>query len=196
MPDGRRAVFLDRDGTIVDDPSPGFLHEPGLVRLLPGTAEAIHRLNEAGWLVVTVSNQSGIARGLYDEAAFAAVQRRLGELLAAHGAHLDATYYCPHHPEITGPCECRKPGVKLFRDAQTALGIDLARSYWVGDRLSDVEPARTLGGRGLLVATGHGAAHRAQARALDVPVVPDLAAAVDAILHGVEHRAAVPEERE
>src|SRR5216117_452874 len=79
MPDGRRAVFLDRDGTIVDDPSPGFLHEPG-------------------WLVVTVSNQSGIARGLYDEAAFAAVQRRLGELLAAHGAHLDATYYCPHHP--------------------------------------------------------------------------------------------------
>ena len=196
MPDGRRAVFLDRDGTIVDDPSPGFLHEPGRVRLLPGAAEAIHRLNEAGWLVVTVSNQSGIARGLYDEAAFAAVQRRLGELLAAHDAHLDAAYYCPHHPEITGPCECRKPGVKLFRDAQTALGIDLARSYWVGDRLSDVEPARTLGGRGLLVATGHGAAHRAQARALGVPVVPDLAAAVDAILHGVEHRAAVPEERE
>jgi len=185
MPDGRRAVFLDRDGTIVDDPSPGFLHEPGRVRLLPGAAEAIHRLNEAGWLVVTVSNQSGIARGLYDEAAFAAVQRRLGELLAAHGAHLDATYYCPHHPEITGPCECRKPGVKLFRDAQTALGIDLARSYWVGDRLSDVEPARTLGGRGLLVATGHGAAHRAQARALGVPVVPDLAAAVDLIVRGV-----------
>ena len=182
MPDGRRAVFLDRDGTIVDDPSPGFLHEPGRVRLLPRAAEAIH---EAGWLVVTVSNQSGIARGLYDEAAFAAVQRRLGELLAAHGAHLDATYYCPHHPEITGPCECRKPGVKLFRDAQTALGIDLARSYWVGDRLSDVEPARTLGGRGLLVATGHGAAHRAQARALGVPVVADLAAAVDLIVRGV-----------
>src|SRR2546426_7197803 len=88
MPDGRRAVFLDRDGTIVDDPSPGFLHEPGRVRLLPGAAEAIHRLNEAGWLVVTVSNQSGIARGLYDEAAFAAVQRRLRGLLAAHGAHL------------------------------------------------------------------------------------------------------------
>src|SRR5438445_618001 len=75
MPDGRRAVFLDRDGTIVDDPSPGFLHEPGRVRLLPGAAKAIHRLNEAGWLVVTVSNQSGIARGLYDEAAFAAVRR-------------------------------------------------------------------------------------------------------------------------
>src|SRR5207245_7010896 len=159
-----RAVFLDRDGTILEDP--GFLHQPGRARLLPGAGEAIRRLNAAGFLVVTVSNQSGIARGLYDTAAYAAVQRRLGELLAAHGAHLDAAYYCPHHPEITGPCECRKPGVKLFRDAQTALGIDLARSYWVGDRLSDVEPARTLGGRALLVATGHGAAHRAQARAL------------------------------
>src|SRR3989442_10231306 len=110
VPDGRRAVFLDRDGTIVDAPSPGFLHEPGRVRLLPGAAEAIHRLNEAGWLVVTVSNQSGIARGLYDAAAYAAVQRRLGELLAAHDAHLHAAYYCPHHPGITGPGGGRKPG--------------------------------------------------------------------------------------
>jgi D-glycero-D-manno-heptose 1,7-bisphosphate phosphatase len=182
MADGRRAVFLDRDGTIVDDPSPGFLHEPGRVRLLPGAAEAIHRLNEAGWLVVIVSNQSGIARGLYDGAAYAAVQRRLGELLAAHAAHVDAAYHCPHHPEVTGPCACRKPGVKLFRDAGAALGVAFPRSYWVGDRLSDVEPARTLGGHALLVATGHGAAHRAQARALGVPVVADLAAAVAFIL--------------
>src|SRR5690349_18556251 len=178
----RRAVFLDRDGTIVEDQ--GFLHEPGKVRLLPGAAEGIRRLNAAGWLVVTVSNQSGIARGLHDAAAYSAVQRRLAELLAAHGAHLDAAYYCPHHPEITGPCECRKPGVKLFRDAQAALGIDFARSYWVGDRLSDVEPARALGGRALLVATGHGAAHRAQAHALGVPVVPDLAAAAGEIVRG------------
>lgn len=182
MPDGRRAVFLDRDGTIVDDPSPGFLHEPGRVRLLPGSADAIHRLNAAGWLVVTVSNQSGIARGLHDAAAYSAVQRRLAELLAAHGAHLDAAYYCPHHPEITGPCECRKPGVKLFQDAQRALGLDLAGGYWVGDRLSDVEPARKLGGRAFLVETGRGAAHADQARALGVPVVADLAAAVRAIV--------------
>lgn len=181
----RRAVFLDRDGTIVDDPSPGFLHEPGKVRLLPGAAAAIRRLNQAGWLVITVTNQSGIARGLHDEAAYAAVQRRLVQLLAAHDARLDAAYFCPHHPEITGPCECRKPGVKLFREAQTALGIDFARSYWVGDRLSDAEPARVLGagpGRGLLVATGHGAAHRAQAEALGIAVVPDLAGAVARIV--------------
>src|SRR3989449_7418920 len=176
----RRAVFLDRDGTIVEDP--GFLHEPGKVRLLPRAAEGIRCLNQAGWLVITVSNQSGIARGLYDTAAYSAVQHRLGELLAAHDARLDAAYFCPHHPEFTGPCECRKPGVKLFRDAQAALGIDFLRSYWVGDRLSDVEPARALGAgatHAILVATGHGAEHRAQAHALGVAVVPDLAAAVD-----------------
>src|SRR5437773_9904193 len=83
---GRRAVFLDRDGTIVEDP--GFLHEPGKVRLLPGAGEAIHRLNQARWLVITVSNQSGIARGLHDASAYNPVQRRLVDLLAARGARL------------------------------------------------------------------------------------------------------------
>src|SRR2546429_1669059 len=186
MPDGpHRAVFLDRDGTIVDDPPPGYLHEPGRVHLLRGAAAGIRRLNQAGWLVVTVTNQSGIARGLFDAVAYEAVQRRLGELLAEHDARLDAAYFCPHYPEITGPCECRKPGGKLFRDAQAALGIDLLRSYWVGDRLGDVEPARALGAgatHAILVATGHGAEHRAQAHALGVAVVPDLAAAVERIV--------------
>ncbi|HVH68091.1 MAG TPA: HAD family hydrolase [Gemmatimonadales bacterium] len=183
MPDrDRRAVFLDRDGTIIDDP--GYLHEPAKVRLLPGAADAIRRLNDAGWLVFTVSNQSGIARGLYDATAYDAVQRRLVELLAPHGARLDGAYYCPHHPTITGPCECRKPGVKLFRDARAAHGLDFAASYWVGDRLSDVAPARTLGGRALLVETGRGAAHAAQARAIGVPVVADLAAAVREMVRG------------
>src|SRR5438445_9048325 len=118
-----------------------------MVHLVRGAAAGIRRLNQAGWLVVTVTNQSGIARGLFDAVAYEAVQRRLGELLAEHDARLDAAYFCPHYPEITGPCECRKPGVKLFRDAQAALGMDLLRSYWVGDRLSDVEPARALGAR-------------------------------------------------
>jgi len=177
-----RAVFLDRDGTIVEDP--GFLHEPGKLRLLPGAAAAIRRLNDAGWLVVTVSNQSGIARGLYDAAAYAAVQRRLVELLAAHGARLDGAYFCPHHPDITGPCDCRKPGVRLFRDAAAALDLDLARCVWVGDRVSDVEPARVLGGRGLLVSSGRGGEHAAGARALGFAVVTDLAAAVAEIVRG------------
>jgi len=179
-----RAVFLDRDGTIVEDP--GFLHEPGKVRLLPGAAEAIRRLHDAGWLVVTVSNQSGIARGLYDAAAYTAVQRRLGELLAQHGARLDGAYFCPHHPDVTGPCDCRKPGLRLFRDAAAALDLDLVQSYWVGDRVSDIEPARALGadGHGLLVSTGRGGENAAGARAMGFPVVADLAAAAAAIVRG------------
>ena len=181
MPDaGRRAVFLDRDGTILVDP--GFVHRPSAVRLLPGAAEAIRRLNQAGFLVVTVSNQSGIARGLYTEADYSAVQRRVAELLASHGAHLDASYFCPHLPEVTGPCACRKPGTKLFLDAQAAFRIDFARSFWVGDRLSDVAPARSLGGRGILVETGNGTEHRARAAALGVTVVADLLAAAGEIV--------------
>jgi D-glycero-D-manno-heptose 1,7-bisphosphate phosphatase len=180
MADGHRAVFLDRDGTIVEDP--GFLHEPGKVKLIPGAADAIRRLNEHGFLVITVSNQSGIARGRYTVADYTAVQRRLAELLQAHGAHLDGSYFCPHHPKLTGPCECRKPGVKLFREAEQALGIDQARSWWVGDRLSDVQPARELGGHGILVLTGDGNLHQGHARATGVPVVADLASAADEML--------------
>lgn len=173
-------MFLDRDGTIVEDP--GFLHEAAAVRLLPGAAAAIRRLNEAGWPVVTISNQSGIARGLYSVRAYDAVQQRLAELLAAAGARLDGSSFCPHHPAFTGACACRKPGTRLFLEASERLGIDLRRSWFVGDRLSDVEPARRLGGHGLLVATGQGASHRAQAAALGVPVVQDLAAAVTHLL--------------
>jgi len=153
------AVFLDRDGTIVEDP--GFLHEPEKVKLLPGAAEAIRRLNVAD---------------------YQAVQQRLGALLTAHGARIDGAYFCPHHPLLSGPCECRKPGLKLFREAQAEFDIDFTRSWWVGDRLSDVQPARLLGGEGILVATGEGNLHQGQARALDVMVVADLGRAVDKIL--------------
>jgi len=175
-----QAVFLDRDGTIVEDS--GFLHEPGKVKLLSGAAEGIRRLNEHGYLVICVTNQSGIARGKYTVADYTAVQRRLGELLMAHGAHLDGSYFCPHHPQISGRCDCRKPGTKLFLDAKQALDIDFTRSWWVGDRLSDVQPARLLGGHGILVATGEGNLHQGQARAIGVIVVADLAVAADEIL--------------
>lgn len=174
------AVFLDRDGTIVEDT--GYLHEPDKVQLLPGAADAIRRLNAAGILVVVVTNQSGIARGLYGIADYEAVQEKLRALLTAHRARLDGSYYCPHHPRFTGDCDCRKPGVKLFNDARVALGIDFTRSWWVGDRLADVEPARRLGGSGILVATGEGNLHQGQARAQGVTVVADLAAAAGEIL--------------
>jgi len=181
MADGSsRAVFLDRDGTIIEDP--GFLHEPGKLRLLPGAADAIKQLNEHGFLVITTSNQSGIARGLYTVADYSAVQRRLTELLERHDAHLDGSYYCPHHPRFTGPCECRKPGLKQFQDAAAALDIDFSQSWWVGDRLSDVQPAGALGGKAILVATGQGNLHQGQARAMGVIVVADLPAAVKEIV--------------
>lgn len=181
MPDAvRRAVFLDRDGTIVHDP--GFLHEAGRVRLLPGAGPAVARLNDAGFLVITVTNQSGIGRGRYSEADYHAVQRRLVELLAAHGARLDAAFFCPHYPPVNGPCACRKPGTKLFHQAREALAIDFSRSWWVGDRVSDVAPARELGGRAVLVLSGDGTLHQGQARALGAEVAPDLAAAVEAII--------------
>jgi D-glycero-D-manno-heptose 1,7-bisphosphate phosphatase len=178
--DGRGAVFLDRDGTIIDDS--GYVHRPEAVHLLPGAAQAIQRLNRARWPVVTVTNQSGIARGLYAESDYRLVERRLAELLAAAGARIDASFFCPHHPQFTGPCECRKPGTKLFREAAAQLGLALPRSWFVGDRPGDVVPAHALGGRGLLVLTGEGAAHQAQAAALGVSVVTDLAAAVVTIL--------------
>ena len=185
MPEAGRpgAVFLDRDGTMIEDS--GYLHQPDAVRLLPGAGHAIGRLNRAGWPVVTVTNQSGIARGLYPETDYHRVQARIADLLAGLQARIDASVFCPHHPEFTGPCECRKPGTKLFLEAAASLGIDLHRSWFVGDRPSDVEPARRLGGRGLLVLTGQGAAHQAQAEALGVPAVTDLAAAVDVILRPV-----------
>jgi len=180
MADGSRAVFLDRDGTIIEDP--GFLHEPDKVKLLPGAAEAIRRLNDGGYRVIIVTNQSGIARGRFTVADYEAVQQRLGALLAAHGARVDGAYFCPHHPQLTGPCDCRKPGLKLFRDAQAAFDIDFAQSWWVGDRLSDVQPARVLGGHGVLVTTGEGNLHQGQARALGVMVVADIGEAVQKIL--------------
>jgi len=176
----RPAVFLDRDGTLLDDP--GFLHRPEDVRLLDGAADAVARLNRARHLVVIVTNQSGMARGLFGPAQFAAVQHRLGELLSTRGGRIDGSYFCPHHPDVSGPCGCRKPGVRLFEQAAADLGIDFRRSWFVGDRTSDVEPAITLGGRGLLVTTGEGPQHAAAAQALGIPVVPDVAAAVDRLL--------------
>lgn len=175
----RAAAFLDRDGTIIRDT--GFLHDPAQVALLPGAASAIRRFNAAGLPVVIVSNQSGIARGLYPESAYHAVQARLVELLAAEGARIDASYFCPHHPQFSGPCDCRKPGLLLFHRASQDHGIDLSQSLYIGDRPSDIEPARHLGGRPFMVRTGQGEQHLQVARALQVAVFPDLAAVVAAI---------------
>jgi D-glycero-D-manno-heptose 1,7-bisphosphate phosphatase len=148
---GRRAVFLDRDGTIIEDA--GYLRDPAGVRLLPGAAHAIRHLNEHGLIAVVATNQSGIARGLLTLDEYNATERRVDELLTLEGARLDGHYFCPHLPELNGPCDCRKPGSLLYRQAAERFGIDLSRSWWVGDRLRDVLPAESFGGRGILVGT-------------------------------------------
>ena len=148
---GRAAVFLDRDGTINHDS--GYVSDPAKVVLLPTVGAAIRRLNERNIPVVVVTNQSGIARGMFTEAQYELVHARLDDLLAAEGASVTATYMCPHHPDFTGPCECRKPGTLLFRRAAEEHGLDLAKSFYVGDRIRDLAPSRTLGGRGILVKT-------------------------------------------
>jgi D-glycero-D-manno-heptose 1,7-bisphosphate phosphatase len=145
----RPAVFLDRDGTIIHDAE--YLRNPDDVQLLRGAARAIARLNAHGLPVIVVTNQSGIARGLLTHQDYEAVRTRLDELLAAEDAHVDATFACPHHPDFTGACECRKPGTLLYRQAAVEHGIDLARSTFVGDQWRDVAPALELGGRGILI---------------------------------------------
>ena len=172
----KRAVFLDRDGTLIHDP--GYLRSPGEVRLLPEAREAIRRLNDAGILAIVVTNQSGIARGLLTLEDYQATARRLEELLRTDGAHLDAQYFCPHLPEITGPCDCRKPGTLLYRQAAERFSIDPGASWWVGDRLRDVEPSRAMGGRGILL-RAEGSQEPTQKKFEEAP---NLAAAVSRIL--------------
>jgi histidinol-phosphate phosphatase family protein len=176
----RHAVFLDRDGTLVEDP--GYLHDPAAVRLLPGVADGLARLDAAGLALVLVSNQSGIARGYFSPESFHAVNRRLEELLGADGPRFAGNYHCPHHPDFGGPCECRKPGVRLFRQAADDLGLDLARSWFVGDRARDVEPAAVLGGRGILITPSASEGDLDAARRAGALTVPDFAAAAALIL--------------
>ncbi len=145
----RPAIFFDRDGTLIEDEH--YLADPARVRLVAAAADAIRALRDAGYAIVVVTNQSGIARGSISVEQYSAVEHALDAMLAAAGAPVDATYICPHHPDITGPCTCRKPNTGLFTRAAAELDLDLSRSYAIGDRWRDVEPAITLGAHGILV---------------------------------------------
>lgn len=175
---GRRgAVFLDRDGTLIDDRD--YLADPGGVRLLPGAAAAVARLNAAGVPVVLVTNQSGIGRGFFGEDEYAAVHRRLVELLHAAEAHLDGEYHCPDAPD--GPQSgCRKPATGMFLRAAEELELDFETSWFVGDRMHDVVPARELGGTPLLVRSRQ--SELEVARAGGVEIVDTLAEAIERVL--------------
>jgi len=155
-----RAVFLDRDGTLIEEV--GYLDRVERVDLYPWAIDAVRALNRAGMRVVMVTNQSGVARGFFSEAVVEQVHRHIADLLEAGGAHIDAYYYCPHHPDgkvrqYAQACDCRKPGRGLVDRAVREFGIDPAASFVVGDRWLDVALARAVGGRGVLVRTGYGA---------------------------------------
>ena len=178
----RPAVFLDRDGTIIEDT--GYISKPEDVALRPGAADGIARLNRADVPVIVISNQSGIGRGLYGEADYDRVRARVDDVLRAQGAHVDATYICPHAPRADGsaPCECRKPGTLLYQQASETLGLDPARSWYIGDRWRDVAPAEHLGGRGILVPSPRTPAEELARAREHFDVAPTLAAAVEQIL--------------
>jgi len=183
-----KAVFLDRDGTINVERE--YLHRPEDFRFIPGAPQAIRLLNEAGFRVIVVSNQSGIARGYYDEVAVERLHRFMDGELAARGARIDAYYFCPHHPEhgdgeYGRACDCRKPWPGMLLQAAADLSLDLAASYMVGDKLADVQAGLNAGCRPLLVRTGYGAAEAALLPA-GVAVYDDLLAAARAIVKQVE----------
>ncbi len=155
----RPAVFLDRDGTIIREVD--YLRSVAQLRLLPGAAAAIRRLNNAGFMVIITTNQSGIARGLLTEADLSKINAVLCKRLSARGATIDAIYYCPHHPEIGIPpyrrrCQCRKPAPGMLLRAAKDLQLDLSHSYSVGDSERDLAAGRKVGARTVLVRTGYG----------------------------------------
>lgn len=143
------ALFLDRDGTVIADAH--YLADPSGVRLIAGAADAVRWANAQQVPVFLVTNQSGIARGLITPAQYEATRARTEALLAEAGAEIMQTYHCPHWPEVSGPCSCRKPGLGMYQQAAADHGLDLARAAYIGDRWRDVQPAIATGGVGVLV---------------------------------------------
>ena len=180
----KRAIFLDRDGVIVEQKE--YLNRAEDLVLIPGAGEAIARLNAASILVIVVTNQAGIAKGHLTLSDLEEIHARLRRDLSTYKAHLDAIYYCPHHPEATVPeflhdCPCRKPGIGMFEKARDEHGIDLGASYLIGDTTGDILAGKRAGCRTILVATGF-AGKDGLYEVTPNLMVADLAAAVDTIL--------------
>jgi D-glycero-D-manno-heptose 1,7-bisphosphate phosphatase len=192
---GAPAVFVDRDGTLIRE-----RNEPprraGDVELLPGGAEALAQLGRAGFRVVMVTNQSAFARGWLRFEEHLEVQRALTAELARAGARLDALYFCPHHPSAGDApyrreCACRKPRSGLLELAERELGLDLARSWMIGDALRDLQAGELVGVRGILVATGKGAREAAKLsdeRRARTTLAADLAEAARLVLAQARQR--------
>ncbi len=153
------AIFIDRDGTINEDI--GYASHPDQLLIYSFAAEAIRLASDAGFKIIIVTNQSGIARGLYDETMLAAIHEKLIRELKREGARIDAIYYCPHHPQIGNEsykkdCDCRKPQTGMLEQAAREHHVHLEKSFVIGDKASDINLATNAGARGVLVMTGYG----------------------------------------
>lgn len=178
------AVFVDRDGTINVDVD--FLSSPGQLKLIPRSADAIRELNELGIPVIVITNQSGIARGLYSEQDLAVVHKAMDALLKEHGAVIQRYYYCPHHPTdgiapYVTDCECRKPKPGMLKQAQREFGFDLKRSFVIGDKKIDMEAGRSVGAVSVQVSTGYGVQEKGSAAEFRDHYAADLYDAVQII---------------
>ena len=154
-----RAIFIDRDGTLNEDI--GYVSTPDELILYPWAAEAVRLVNESGFKAIVITNQSGIARGMYSEQTLGAIHARMITELARVGARIDAVYYCPHHPDIGAvdyrkACDCRKPRTGMPDAAALEHNIDLTRSFVIGDKSSDILLAQNATAHGTLVLTGYG----------------------------------------
>jgi D-glycero-D-manno-heptose 1,7-bisphosphate phosphatase len=182
-----RAVFLDRDGTLIEES--GYLSRLDRLEFFPFSIDAVRLLNRVGFAVIVVSNQSGIARGIVSEAFVIETHRHIMERLAAGGARLDGYYYCPHHPDATlepyrQECDCRKPRPGLLLRAARERTLDVSRSFVVGDRWHDLEAGQAAGAAGVLVRTGYGRLNESAPSTTVSPaaVVDNLVGAVSWIL--------------
>ena len=179
----RPAVFLDRDGTLLEEA--GYLDRLERLVFFPYTIDAVRLLNRAGFTVVVVTNQAGIARGIFKESFVAEAHRHVADRLAAGGARVDGFYYSPHHPEAVveefrRDCDCRKPKPGMLTRAAADLDLTLGRSFVVGDRWHDLEAGQQVGARTLLVRTGYGRTEEATPKRHVQP-----AAVVDNVIEAV-----------
>ena len=188
----RRAVFIDRDGTLSAEA--GLIRDPSELELLPCATSAIKRVNRAGWQAVVITNQPWIGHGKLSEDELAEVHEQLRQLLLQDDARLDGIYHCPHHPEATVEryktiCDCRKPGIGMLQRAAEEMGVELPLSFVVGDRLCDIEAALNAGSQPILVRTGRGCETEKQIAEsqLDVAhIADDLGQALDWIFNQSE----------
>ena len=176
-----RAVFLDRDGTIVEDV--GYLHELDKVKFLPGASKAIKLINESGFKVIIITNQAGVARGYFTEEAVKEINKYIQETLAREEAFIDMIYFCPHHvegiiEEYRKDCYCRKPNPGMIEKATREFSLDLKNSFVIGDKISDIEAGHRAGCRTILL-TGEDHSHNEkEGTTISDHIVPDLYQAV------------------